>query len=95
MFIAALLVAGSLQAQKQFNIQGDVSKVSEPIYKIYLSYYANGKSTTDSSFITDGKYSFKGSVTDPVMVTLRASYVADTASNVRKMISFKIGRAHV
>lgn len=89
MFLAALLVSGSLQAQKQFSIKGDVSKVKEPIYKVYLSYYSNGKSTTDSSLIADGKYAFKGSVTDPVMVTLRASYVADTASKVRKMISFK------
>ena len=59
---------------------GDVSKIKEPIVKVFLSYRANGVSTEDSVDVKDGKYAFKGAVADPVMAYLRAEYKKDTST---------------
>lgn len=88
--IAILIFATfNVNAQSQYLIKGDVSKIKEPIEKVYLSYYADGKSTQDSAMVVKGKYEFKGTVGDPVMGNLRASYKLDTAIKTKRMISYK------
>ena len=47
-FSVLLFAVFQVHAQEKFTIKGDVSKVSMPIAKVYLNYYADGKSTMDS-----------------------------------------------
>ena len=77
-----------VQAQGKFTIKGDVSKVSLPVTKVYLSYYADGKSTMDSSDVVNGKYSFTGTLGDPLMASLRAKYQEDPNSKSIRAISY-------
>ena len=57
-----LLVSANGFAQKGFTISGDVSKVKDLIAKVYLNYYADGKSTMDSAEVKEGKFSFTGTL---------------------------------
>jgi peroxiredoxin len=83
-----LLVSANSFAQKGFTISGDVSKVKDPIAKVYLNYYADGKSTMDSAEVKDGKFSFTGTLTDPVMGSLRAKYQEVPGAKSMKAISY-------
>ena len=83
-----LLITANGFAQKGFTISGDVSKVKDPIAKIYLNYYADGKSTMDSAEVIDGKFSFTGTLTDPVMGSLRAKYQEVPGAKTIKAISY-------
>ena len=85
---ALFSTAFHLQAQKTFTIKGDVSKVSLPVTKVYLSYYADGKTTNDSSDVVNGKYSFSGSIGDPLMANLRAKYQEDPNAKSIRAISY-------
>jgi peroxiredoxin len=87
-FSLLLFSVFQIQAQGKFTIKGDVSKVSLPITKVYLSYYADGKSTMDSSEVVDGKYSFTGSLGDPLMASLRAKYQEDPNAKTIRAISY-------
>lgn len=83
-----LLITANGFAQKGFTISGDVSKVKDPIAKVYLNYYADGKSTMDSAEVIDGKFSFTGTLTDPVMGSLRAKYQEVPGAKSIKAISY-------
>jgi peroxiredoxin len=83
-----LLVSANSFAQKGFTISGNVSKVKDPIAKVYLNYYADGKSTMDSAEVKDGKFSFTGTLTDPVMGSLRAKYQEVPGAKSMKAISY-------
>jgi len=87
-FSVLLFAVFQVHAQEKFTIKGDVSKVSMPIAKVYLSYYADGKSTMDSSDVVDGKYSFSGSLGDPLMASLRAKYQEDPNAKTIRAISY-------
>ena len=90
-----LLLASNLQAQKTFTITGDVSKVKEPVTKVYLSYYFNGNSTEDSANVINGKYELKGKLVEPVLARLRAVYKVDSSLKVKRAISYKKDMASV
>jgi peroxiredoxin len=83
-----LLVSANGFAQKGFTISGDVSKVKDPVVKVYLNYYADGKSTMDSAEVKDGKFSFTGTLADPVMGSLRAKYQEVPGAKSMKAISY-------
>jgi len=83
-----LLLSANCFAQKGFTISGDVSKVKDQVAKVYLNYYADGKSTMDSAEVKDGKFSFTGTLTDPVMGSLRAKYQEMPGSKTIKAISY-------
>lgn len=83
-----LLISANSFAQKGFTISGDVSKVKDPVAKVYLNYYADGKSTMDSAEIKDGKFSFTGTLADPVMGSLRAKYQEVPGAKSMKAISY-------
>jgi peroxiredoxin len=83
-----LLVSANSFAQKGFTISGDVSKVKDPVAKVYLNYYADGKSTMDSAEVKDGKFSFTGTLADPVMGSLRAKYQEVPGAKSMKAISY-------
>jgi len=80
LFAILAIISINATAQKKFTINGDVSKIKEPIVKVFLSYRANGVSTEDSVDVKNGKYAFKGAVADPVMAYLRAEYKKDTST---------------
>ena len=84
-----MLLATAAQSQKQYTLSGDVSKVKETVSKVYLSYYSNGVSTQDSAVVTDSKFVFKGTVTEPILGNLRAAYKADTSLKTKRMVSYK------
>ena len=86
--ILFLLVSANGFAQKGFTISGDVSKVKDLIAKVYLNYYADGKSTMDSAEVKDGKFSFTGTLADPVMGSLRAKYQEVPGAKSMKAISY-------
>ena len=83
-----VLVSANGFAQKGFTISGDVSKVKDQVAKVYLNYYADGKSTMDSAEVKDGKFSFTGTLTDPVMGSLRAKYQEVPGAKSMKAISY-------
>ena len=87
--LSLVLLSTAAQSQKQYTITGDVSKVKETVSKVYLSYYFNGVSTQDSAVVTDGKFVFKGTVTEPILGNLRAAYKVDTSVKTKRMISYK------
>ena len=89
MFIVFLAAVAQLQAQKQYVLKGDVSKVKETVTKVYLSYYFNGTSTQDSAVVVNGKYELKGTLVEPTLANLRASYKVDTASKTKRIMSYK------
>jgi peroxiredoxin len=89
MFIVFLATVSHLQAQKQYVLKGDVSKVKETVTKVYLSYYFNGTSTQDSAVVVNGKYELKGTLVEPTLANLRASYKIDTASKTKRIMSYK------
>jgi peroxiredoxin len=89
-FSFLLLAAFCIQtnAQEKFTIKGDVSKVKLPVAKVYLSYYSDGKSTTDSSDVVNGKYNFTGSLGDPLMASLRVKYQEDPNAKTIRAVSY-------
>ncbi|RNL49648.1 TlpA disulfide reductase family protein [Pedobacter jejuensis] len=60
----ALLPLAAL-AQKPFTIKGD-AKALKTGDKVYFIYTANSERKTDSALVANGKFEFKGTVTDPV-----------------------------
>ncbi|TRZ77988.1 MAG: AhpC/TSA family protein [Chitinophagaceae bacterium] len=88
-FIVFLAAVAQLQAQKQYVLKGDVSKVKETVTKVYLSYYFNGASTQDSALVVNGKYELKGTLVEPTLANLRASYKVDTTSKTKRIMSYK------
>ncbi|MFZ9877159.1 MAG: redoxin domain-containing protein [Chitinophagaceae bacterium] len=85
--LACILSVYCLSAQNKFSIKGDVSKVSSPILKVYLTYYADGKSNMDSSAVVEGKYSFSGSLSEPVIANIRASYADNPNPRVMSTVT--------
>jgi peroxiredoxin len=76
-----------LNAQTKFTIKGDVTKVSSPISKIYLTYYADGKSNMDSAIVVNGKYSISGSLSEPVIANIRAIYADNPNPRVMSTVT--------
>ncbi|MDN3587403.1 TlpA disulfide reductase family protein [Pedobacter aquatilis] len=58
-------------AQKPFTVKGD-AKALKTGDKIYLIYNENGQRKTDSAAVTNGKFEFKGTATDPISGNLFA-----------------------
>jgi len=59
-------------AQSGFTIQGTIAAGKDPVEKVILSYNVDGAAKVDSVMVTDGKYTFKGQVKDPLLAGLRA-----------------------
>lgn len=94
LLLAFAVASLASQAQKQFTLQGSVSNLKMKVTKVFLSYSSNGASVLDSASVVDGKYSFTGSIAEPVFSRLRASY-QDTGTKVIMAISFKRDMASV
>lgn len=71
--ILTILMPCTLLAQNApFTINGQVGKLNG--VKAYLCYRQDGKALCDSSDITDGKFTFKGSVREPIQSTIIVNY---------------------
>ncbi|MDF2433306.1 MAG: hypothetical protein JWP44_2937 [Mucilaginibacter sp.] len=60
----ALPFMASAQQQDQFEIKGKVGKYNAPA-KAYLIYQLGANKVTDTAFITNGNFNFKGNVLNP------------------------------
>lgn len=89
----SIAVAGFGQAAKQFAVTGSVTGIKDTISKVFLLYRANGERVTDSSTITGGKFSFKGTLAEPLQATVYVRYASTRPelkgiSGDRDVISF-------
>ncbi|MFM1775776.1 MAG: hypothetical protein RJA53_1386 [Bacteroidota bacterium] len=87
--VIALLVLASFAANAQeaqnFTVSGTLQNISLPVNKVYYSYRVDGVTVRDSVAPTDGKYSFSGKTSEPIMATLFVRYKNDAAGKPIKM----------
>lgn len=69
-FLAAVLLGNAVAAQQPFTLTGNVSKVKDPVSKVYLSYYADGESHRDSAEVKNGTFTFKGTLNEAILGNL-------------------------
>jgi peroxiredoxin len=67
-FIALVFSGFAAKAQHPFTITGQLAPDKQGT--IFLDYTSNGKYIRDSSIVKEGKFSFKGSIGDPVYAML-------------------------
>ncbi len=75
---AALLLIVTANAQKSFKIKGDVSKVQSDVKLVRLQYSVDGTLIKDSAIVKNGKYEFKGELTEPKLGYFSLQYVVDS-----------------
>jgi peroxiredoxin len=69
----AILLPGTMLAQKAtFSIDGKVGKADG--VKAFLGYKVNGKPVYDSTAVTNGKFSFKGNIDEPISANITFKY---------------------
>ena len=80
------LVSLSAQAQttSNFTISGTATTGNLSVAKVYLQYQSEGNNTMDSSDFVNGKYSFKGNISEPVLARIRVKYLPDAAGKMIK-----------
>jgi len=87
--VIALLVLASFAANAQeaqnFTVSGTLQNISLPVNKVYYSYRVDGVTVRDSVAPTDGKYSFSGKTSEPIMATIFVRYKNDAAGKPIKM----------
>lgn len=66
------------QTKVDFILNGDVSAVVLPVKMVKISYGVDDENKEDSAFVKNGKYQFKGSITEPRMAYLSVTYAHDT-----------------
>jgi peroxiredoxin len=76
--VAAVMVMLSVNAQQKFKIKGDVSAVHPEVKMVRLAYTADGVTVRDSAMVTNGKYEFKGQLSEPKMGYFSLQYVVDS-----------------
>ncbi|MCT1524140.1 TlpA disulfide reductase family protein [Sphingobacterium hotanense] len=73
----ALLIAFALPvvgfAQQNYTIDGQIGKLNKPA-KAYLRYKIEGKEIIDSTFVNNGKFSFKGTIPSPMEGAIRVAH---------------------
>ena len=82
--VLASFVANAQEAQN-FTVSGTLQNISLPVNKVYYSYRVDGVTVRDSVAPTDGKYSFSGKTSEPIMATLFVRYKNDAAGKPVKM----------
>ncbi len=65
LFLLAAIPVCVWAQQNSFTINGQLKNVNENSQWVYLSYAQDGKNNFDSAQVTDGKYVFKGEVSEP------------------------------
>jgi peroxiredoxin len=70
-FVSAL---GFSQTKKSYTITGSVKGIKDTISKVYVRYAADGAVVSDSAVITAGKFSFKGTLAQPVQASIYVKF---------------------
>lgn len=86
-FLGFLPLLALAQERKPFRLTGKVKNLAYAPEWVYLQYKTNGEWKTDSVKVTGGKYSFSGSVEEPVQGRLRVKYGPDQAGNKVPVVS--------
>ena len=63
-------------AQSGFTIQGTIAVGKDPVEKVILSYNVDGAAKVDSVMVTDGKYAFKGQVSEQSIIDWSHEHMA-------------------
>src|SRR3978361_757530 len=87
LFCALIVSTVSAQNEKNnFIIEGRISNMLIPPQKVYLTYDTVADKPMDSSLVREGRYTFRGTIDEPVMVTIR-NYDYDTEGRRVRSIS--------
>ncbi len=81
LLLAALIVCvtqAHSQTKSAFVINGDVSGVKLPVKMVKMSYSVEGENKEDSALVKNGKYQFKGTITEPRMAYFSVTYAHDS-----------------
>ncbi|MGV3766235.1 MAG: redoxin domain-containing protein [Chitinophagaceae bacterium] len=92
---ALLLSAVSLHAQQSFEIKGKISDPALEGAKVTLNYVDGGKYHTDSAFMKNGTFNFKGVVAEPVQGTLTVKMKPAQKPTLAEMLAPPVNRAEV
>ena len=80
-----------LQAQAQnlgnFTISGTAITGKLAVAKVYIQYQLEGNNKMDSADFANGQYTFKGTISEPVMARLRVKYLPDAEGKVVAALS--------
>lgn len=88
-FLGLFILTFNAHAQQQFVIEGSIKNTQQTASKVFLSYYFNGNSVTDSAKVENGMYTFKGTVVDPILANIRVKYVTDPLAPKPVLMSYK------
>ncbi len=78
LFVSLVISAvGFGQSKVNFGIDGSVAGIKDTVDKVFISYRVNDARITDSSVIKNGKFSFSGSVAEPVKAMLYIKYATN------------------
>ncbi|MDQ3552015.1 MAG: AhpC/TSA family protein [Bacteroidota bacterium] len=66
------------QPKIDFVLHGDVSAVKLPVGMVKISYGVDGENKEDSAVVKNGKYQFKGTITEPRMAYFSVMYSHDS-----------------
>ncbi len=69
------------QSGSAFTLTGDLSNLKAPIEWVYLSYTVNNQQITDSVYVRQDSYQFKGNLAEAVQAGLRIKYKQNRVSN--------------
>jgi peroxiredoxin len=83
-FFALVSLSAQAQTTSNFTISGTATTGNLSVAKVYLQYQSEGNNTMDSSDFVNGKYSFKGNISEPVLARIRVKYSPDAAGKMIK-----------
>lgn len=83
-FFALVSLSAQAQTTTNFTISGTATTGNLSVTKVYLQYQSEGNNTMDSSDFVNGKYSFKGNISEPVLARIRVKYSPDAAGKMIK-----------
>lgn len=69
------------QSGGSFTLTGDLSNLKAPIEWVYLSYTINNQQITDSVYVRQNSYQFKGNLAEAIQAGLRIKYRQNRVSN--------------
>jgi len=70
--------------ESAFTLSGNLGKVQDPVKKVMLVYFVDGKRVNDSSDLQNGTFNFKGKIVEPTRANLRL--IVDSAEAANKGI---------
>ena len=82
--LSALFLAPlGLAAQQNFTVKGKVGNLNAPA-KAYIMYRVGSTSIADSAAITNGVFTFKGTLENPLMASIRIKHDADVVDPAKR-----------